>query len=293
MKQLLMLLMMSIVFIGVSCDGDDPVECKNECATNGTTSCKDAKTMQACTLQTNGCNIWVPTECTGTNTCVEQNDSVAGCVEEIVVDTCTDGGNECAANTNGKTDCVANVCVTPAATECTADAKRCNADNVETCKADGSAWEVTTTCAAPKKCDATSFTCEEETTTECTADEQRCNNDDVETCKADGSAWEVTTDCTGTEKCDASSFTCEEPNVGCSKNTDCELSEICSTNVCMAIAEGDACTEVQSGTTRCEDADTLLVCAIQTDMSYAWESTDCSTTSCVTDTSSDVDGCQI
>jgi hypothetical protein len=240
MKQLLMLLIMSIVFIGISCE-EDPVECKSECTDNATTSCKDAKTMQTCTLQDNGCNIWVPIECTGTNTCVAQNDSVASCTEEIAIEVCTDGGNECAANTNGKTDCVADLCVEPAATGCTKD-------------------------------------------------DQRCNNDDVETCKADGT-WEVTTDCTGTEKCDASTFTCEEPSVGCSADADCDLSEICSTNTCVAIAEGDTCTE--NAKTRCEDAETLLVCTLQADMSYAWESTDCSATSCVTDPSSEVDGCQL
>ena len=88
---------------------------------------------------------------------------------------------------------------------CTADQKRCNNNSVETCKADGSAWEISTECKGIAVCDESTFICKV-----CTTDQKRCNGNNVEVCKNDGSAWEVSIECKGSETCDASNFICKD-----------------------------------------------------------------------------------
>ncbi len=70
---------------------------------------EETKNATVCTESGNECK----NNTDGKTECVEQK-----CVapKEITIDTCTESGNECKDNTNGKTECVELKCVAPAST---------------------------------------------------------------------------------------------------------------------------------------------------------------------------------
>ncbi len=206
-KMLMFLLLVSLTFF-ISCGEDDDVKCQNACeeSKSGATQCTtDKKDFEACTLQDNGCYEWIETDCTGDEVCVvAPATSIAACgvgeVNEATV--CTNGGNECVGNTNGKTECTNDLCTEPVSTGCTGDADCSGSTPV--CNASGECVADTT---SPEPC-ATDG-CDESGTTEC----DTVDSDVLKTCtlQAEGCLkWEETdcadnsltcSDTTGTPAC--------------------------------------------------------------------------------------------
>ncbi len=197
MKKFLFLLLVSMVAVFISCGGDDGdvnPSCNNKCDTIGATQCSaDGKGFDKCTKETDTCNIWKTTVCTGGEACVKVGD-IAGCGTDgggdNNVTNCT-SSSDCASNTNGKTECSTGVCSEPASTGCTSN-DDCSGDT-PICEAGACVADSNTGCLNP--CD------ENESGT------TQCDGDTLQTCtlKSDLNCynWDNTTDCTSEGKvCD-------------------------------------------------------------------------------------------
>ena len=99
---------------------------------------------------------------------------------------------------------------------CEAGEQRCYWNNAETCRTDGSGWDVTETCmdqtqcqgtpphcGAPQICGAGMRMCEDETT--------------IRVCNEDGTAWEYT-DCAAGGTCSDEDMQCHYPQTTCIQN---------------------------------------------------------------------------
>ena len=113
--KIIILMFFTVMLTLISCgESDNKKEDNNICELNQTI-CVNDTTIKTCIASDDG-NLWQETSCLDDRICENNNDGIASCNkpnlcgEENCENSqgCTDGGNECKNNTNGKNICNTN-----------------------------------------------------------------------------------------------------------------------------------------------------------------------------------------
>jgi hypothetical protein len=282
----------------VACNQD--VECKYECTT-GETRCKDEKTLQYCSTK-NGCTNWITETCLDVELCSDRYNDTYACVPNISITSCTEGGNECFYNTNGKTTCINNECVIT--DSCTPNTQRCFEDTIQICTDDG-VWETTDACYESQVCNPLTFSCEDlDCTNDCTLEgATQCKDRKiVQTCNLQESGCYKWTDetCSGEDVCsekDYRAYCTQEIIVEICTDEDEEIIEFtCKDNTNgKTICYGERCIHLEdwlpcdtngcygNKITECSEDDNTILKTCRRNQTYnclEWIETTC-TTECI------------
>ncbi len=222
----------------------DP-NCVDQCTTTGEKQC-NGTVIEACSVQNNGCNAWVPgTDCATNGGSCDATQGVVKCASNCT-DQCTSGETQCSGNVvqecgqvgdclgwTNKTDCSSNgeVCSLgsggatcgPACTnnKCPkVNSQTCIDNKVNTCgkQTDGCLdWAQTDDCTSQglfcKFGAGGVAACQGTCADPCpTANQKKCNANTVQICKSLGSCtepqWTIDTTCPLGQACESTGFTC-------------------------------------------------------------------------------------
>jgi len=289
------LILFTIIFIFMGCEED--TVCEYECSVNDT-RCQDKNTLQYCGFR-DGCYKWVSETCSEVELCSDRYNDVNACIPNVSITSCTEGGNECFYNTNGKTTCINSECVIT--DSCIPNSQRCFKDTIQTCKDDG-IWETIDACYDSQKCNPNTFSCEElNCTDECTLNgATQCKDRKViQTCtlKSNGCFEWIDETCSGEDVCsekDYRAYCTEEIIVEVCTDEDSEVIEftckdntngktICYGEECIHLEDWLPCDDngcYENKTTECSEDDNTILKTCRRNQTYnclEWIETSCPT----------------